>query len=89
MVPELQNIGSKNSMQLFLVLNGYVLIVLSIAAAAIPTIKPSATRRSNAVSVDAIKAYEEVEGEPHAFLISGIHGDKWLFEPGRFISDRP
>jgi len=75
MVPELQNVGSKYSIEVVDVLNCSVPIILSKAAASIPTLKPSSTRRSNAVSVDAIKAYEEVERELHMFLISAIHGD--------------
>jgi len=48
-----------------------VLIILSKEAASIPTIKPSSTRRINAVSVASIKVYEELETELHAFLTEG------------------
>ena len=52
-----------------------MLIILSKAAAAIPTIKPSSTRRNNALCVAAINAYEEQETEFHAFLTSAIPGE--------------
>jgi hypothetical protein len=88
MVPEPQTVRPKYSIELADVLNCYVLIIWSKAAATIATFKPSSTRRSNAVSVDAIKAYEEVGREFHAFLTSAIHGEKWsCLKLGRFISE--
>jgi hypothetical protein len=63
-----KTVRPKYSIELVDKLNCYILIILSKAAASIATFKPSYTRVSNAVSVDAIKAYEEVEREFHAFL---------------------
>jgi hypothetical protein len=63
-----KTVRPKYSIELVDELNCYMLIILSKAAASVATFKSSSTRGSNAVSVDAIKAYEEVEREFHAFL---------------------
>jgi len=75
MVSELQNVRSNCSTEVVDIRNCLVLIILYKAAASIPTIKPSSTRRDNAVSVVSINAYEELETEFQAFLTPAIHGD--------------
>ena len=82
MAPELQNIGSNTQQRCSMYWT--VTYWLSYRKQLLPY------RQSNlhlhAVSVDSIKAYEEVDR--HAFLISAIHGDKWsCLKPDRFISE--